>query len=57
MSSLSGPFVRVDDSQTKGKDEFWEGKLLVRPGFEIRLVVRAWVKNGAEPTAATRQPG
>ena len=38
---LSGPFVRGDESQPKGKEQIWEGKLMVRPGFEIRLVVRA----------------
>ena len=42
--------------QTKGKEQFWEGKLVVRPGFEIRLVVRASVKNGAEPVATLDSP-
>jgi uncharacterized protein len=53
---LSGPLVRGDDSQPKGKEQFWEGKLKVRPGFEIRLVVRARVNEGAEPTALLDSP-
>jgi uncharacterized protein len=53
---LSGPLVRADDSQPKGKEQFWEGKLTVRPGFEIRLVVRASVNEGATPVATLDSP-
>ena len=53
---LSGSLVRGDDSQSKGKEQFWEGKLAVRPGFEIRLVVRASVNDGAEPVATLDSP-
>jgi uncharacterized protein len=53
---LSGPLLRGDDSQTKGKEQFWEGKLLVRPGFEIRLVVRASLIDGAAPVATLDSP-
>jgi len=53
---LSGPFVRGDDSQAKGKEQLWEGKLTVRPGFEIRLVARASLNEGAAPVATLDSP-
>lgn len=53
---LSASLVRGDDSQSKGKEQFWEGKLVVRPGFEIRLIVRATVPEGAAPVATLDSP-
>ena len=53
---LSGSLVRGDDAQPKGKEQIWEGKLKVRPGFEIRLVVRATVNDGAGLVATLDSP-
>jgi uncharacterized protein len=53
---LSGSMVHGDDVQTKGKEQFWEGKLMVRPGLEIRLVVHARVNDGAAPVATLDSP-
>src|SRR5215471_15922220 len=49
---LSGSLLRADEPHTGGKEQIWEGKLAVRPGFEIRLVVRASMNDG-KPAVAT----
>ncbi len=48
--------VRADDSQTKGKEQIWEGTLKVAPGIELRLVIHATVRDGAEPLATLDSP-
>ena len=53
---LSGPLVRGDVSPAQGKEQFWEGKLTLRPGFEIRLVIRASIQKGTDPVATLDSP-
>ena len=54
--ALSGQPVRADDSQTKGKEQIWEGTLKVAPGIELRLVIHATVRDGAEPLGTLDSP-
>ena len=53
---VSGPLLRADDAHAGGKEQLWEGKLKVRPGFEIRLVVRASLNDGAASVATLDSP-
>ena len=48
--------VRADDSQTKGKEQIWEGTLKAAPGIELRLVIHATLRDGAEPVATLDSP-
>jgi uncharacterized protein len=53
---MSGSLLWAEDTQPKGKEQLWEGKLTLRPGFEVRLVVRASVDEGAAPVATLDSP-
>ena len=46
--------ARADDSKTK--EQIWEGVLKVRPGVELRLIVRLTDQGGGEPAAVMDSP-
>ena len=48
--------MRGDDSQTKGKEQIWEGSSKCAPGIEMRLVIHATLNDGAEPVATLDSP-
>ncbi len=48
--------VRADDSKAKDKEQVWEGTLKVAPGIELRLVIHATLRDGAEPVATLDSP-
>ena len=48
--------AQADDSQAKGKDQIWEGTLKAAPGIELRLVIHATMRDGAEPLATLDSP-
>jgi uncharacterized protein len=52
--AMAWPVGRSDDS--KSKDQFWEGLLKVRPGVELRLIVRLTDQGGGEPAAVMESP-
>ena len=54
--TLTSSSVRADDAKAKGKEQFWEGKLAVRPGVEIRLFIRAVESGKGEITATLDSP-
>jgi uncharacterized protein len=54
--ALLGQLVRADDSQTKGQEQIWEGTLKVASGIELRLVIHATLKDGAETVATLDSP-
>ncbi len=53
---LPGLFLRADDSQAKVSEQIWEGKLKIRPGFEVLLVVRAELDLHKPPVATLDSP-
>jgi hypothetical protein len=44
--AIAWPAARSDDS--KSKDQIWEGLLKVRPGVELRLIVRVMDQGGGD---------
>jgi uncharacterized protein len=52
--AMAWPVGRSDDS--KSKDQFWEGLLKVRPGVELRLIVRLTDQGGGEAAAVMESP-
>jgi len=46
----------VQADEPAGKEQFWEGTLKVRPGVELRLVVRVTERNAGEPVAVLESP-
>ncbi len=53
---LPGSFLRADDSQAKVSEQIWEGKLKIRPGFELLLIVRAKLEAHKPPVATLDSP-
>jgi pimeloyl-ACP methyl ester carboxylesterase len=52
--ALAGSAGRAQES--KGKEQVWEGTLKLRPGVELRLVVRATMRDGGELVATLDSP-
>jgi len=46
----------ADEPKVKGKEQFWEGTLKVRPGVELRLLVRATESEKGEITGTLDSP-
>ncbi len=52
--ALGRPQVRADDSKTK--EQFWEGALKVRPGVELRLIVRVTGQREGDSSGVMESP-